>query len=434
MSASGKKFDLVVFGATGYTGQYVVEYVARAASEDPAGLKWAVAGRNEAKLAAVMEQAAANTGFSDLAKTTEVILCDVNDQDSLEAMAATARLVLNCVGPYRFSGEQVVQACLASGAHHIDISGEPQFLERMQLKYHEEAESKGVYIIGACGFDSIPSDVGRQLIHKKMEGPVNSVEMFLQAGADGPAQGPGVNFATYQSAVHGVANWKELQKIRKQLHPERLPKLTPKVAKRGFLSKSEEVGAWCILFPGSDRSVMVRSERSRFYNDGLRPAQVHAYVALTSLFWALAAVVGFLIFGLLCNFKFGRYLLETYPYFFSLGNVTKEGPPKAVIEQSWFKMTLVGKGWKGRSDTAEVEEIREMPNRTIQVVVQGKNVGYGATCECMVQSAIVTLKQTSKLPSSGGVFTPGYAFADTDLVERLHARNVTFDTTILSEL
>ena len=90
---------------------------------------------------------------------------------------------------------QVVQACLTSGAHHIDISGEPQFLEKMQLKYHSEAESKGVYVVGACGFDSIPSDVGRQLVHQKMGGPVNSIDMFLEAGADGPVKGRAYNIS-----------------------------------------------------------------------------------------------------------------------------------------------------------------------------------------------------------------------------------------------
>ncbi len=73
----------------------------------------------------------------------QVIVADVSDQSSLEAMASRARVVLNCVGPYRFYGEQVVKACLASGAHHLDISGEPQFLETMQLKYDEEAKNKG---------------------------------------------------------------------------------------------------------------------------------------------------------------------------------------------------------------------------------------------------------------------------------------------------
>jgi len=427
-----KTYDIVVFGATGYTGQYVVEYVAKAARED-LSLKWAVAGRNSTKLAKVMQQAESNTGYVDLASSTDVILCDVKDQASLEAMAAQAKLVLNCVGPYRFSGEQVVQACLAGGAHHIDISGEPQFLEKIQLKYHKEAEAKGVYVIGACGFDSIPSDMGRALVHKEMEGPVNTVSMFLQAGSDGPAKGPGINFGTYQSAVHGVANFKELRSIRKQLYPNRLPKFSPKVGKRGFISKSEEVGSWCLLFPGSDHSVMMRSERARF-DSGERPAQVFAYVALTSFIWAVLGAIAFMLFGALCNFKFGRWLLETFPYVFSLGNVSKAGPSKEVIKQSWFKMTLVGKGWSGREDTAKDTDLKEKPNRTVKVVVQGKNVGYGATCECMVQSAIVTLKQTEKLPSTGGVWTPGFAFSKTDLIERLNARQVTFDTTVLSEM
>lgn len=428
--APSKQYDMVVFGATGYTGQYVVEYAARAGAEE--GLSWAVAGRNQEKLAGVLDQAAANTGRADI-KDADVIVCDVKDQASLEAMAAKTRLVLNCVGPYRFSGEQVVQACLTSGTHHIDISGEPQFLEKMQLKYHAEAESRGVYIVGACGFDSIPSDVGRQLVHQEMGGCVNSVDMFLEAGTDGPAKGPGINFATFQSAVHGVANWKELQRLRRQLYPYKMPTLTPKVKKRSFLSKSEEVDKWCILFPGSDRSVMVRSERSRYEHDALRPAQVQAYVALPSFFWAILGVIGFVLFGLLCNFKFGRYLLETFPYFFSFGTVSKEGPPKAVIEQSWFKMTLVGKGWKDHKPNTGRDVLMTEPiNSTVKVVVKGKNVGYGATCECMVQSGVVLLKQTNRLPSTGGVWTPGYAFADTDLVDRLNARKVTFETTVIS--
>ena len=129
---------------------------------------------------------------------------------------------------HRFSGEQVVQVCLRTLTHHLDISGEPQFLERMQLKYHKEAEEKGVYIIGACGFDSIPSDVGRQLVHSQMEGPVNSVQMFVEFENGPTASGPSINFGTYQSAIHGVANGGELVKLRRQLYPEKLPKITPK--------------------------------------------------------------------------------------------------------------------------------------------------------------------------------------------------------------
>ena len=95
-------------------------------------------------------------------------------------MARSSVVVLNCVGPYRFYGEQVVSACVKEGAHHLDISGEPQYLERMQLKFHDEAREKGVYVVGACGFDSIPSDLGQMFLTKKMEGDVNDIEVYLK--------------------------------------------------------------------------------------------------------------------------------------------------------------------------------------------------------------------------------------------------------------
>lgn len=88
------------------------------------------------------------------------------------------RVVLNCVGPYRFYGEQVVSACVDTATHHIDVAGEPQYLEKMQLKYNDSAAEKGIFIIGACGFDSIPCDVGQMLLTKKMRGDVNSIEVI----------------------------------------------------------------------------------------------------------------------------------------------------------------------------------------------------------------------------------------------------------------
>jgi len=427
-----RNYDIVVFGATGFTGQYVVEYVAKAAqdAENEGGvLKWAVAGRNAAKLGKVLDQASLNTGM--VLKDKDCLVCDVSDDSSLDAMAAQTRLLLNCVGPYRFSGEQVVASCLRTRTHHIDISGEPQFLEKMQLKYHEEAKEKGVYIVGACGFDSVPSDVGRQLVHKEMNGPVNQIEMYLKAGNDGPIKGPGINYGTYESAVYGVGHSEELRKLRKQLFPEKLPQILPKSEKRGLLHKSKIVDAWCMIFPGADHSVMQRSERARFYEDNARPSKVHAYVQVPNFFMALLLSVGFLIFGFMTQFSITRSLLLKFPWLFTFGAVTKEGPSEETIKKSFFEMTLIGKGWKNREESLEIDEPMD---REVKVVVKGKNVGYGATCEMMVQSAIVTLNETDKLPSTGGVLTPGFAYAKTTLVDRLHHRGVTFDTIITDDI
>ncbi|MEQ2158525.1 hypothetical protein GOODEAATRI_013260 [Goodea atripinnis] len=160
-TSSNRPYHLVIFGASGFTGQFVVEEVARTVSEGPNGnLKWAVAGRSKQKLEKVLEQAAGVLSKPELRTEVDVIVADVGEPDSLAAMCKQAVIVLNCVGPYRFFGEQVVRACVENGAHHIDISGEPQFLEGTQLNYSSQAAEKAVFIIGSCGFDSIPADMG----------------------------------------------------------------------------------------------------------------------------------------------------------------------------------------------------------------------------------------------------------------------------------
>ncbi|XP_029442196.1 saccharopine dehydrogenase-like oxidoreductase, partial [Rhinatrema bivittatum] len=90
----------------------------------------------------------------------DIIICDVGDPSSLDAMCKQTTAVLSCVGPYRFYGEPVVKACVENGTHCIDISGEPKYLEGMYFKYNSQAADKGVYIIGSCGFDSVPADLG----------------------------------------------------------------------------------------------------------------------------------------------------------------------------------------------------------------------------------------------------------------------------------
>jgi len=107
--------------------------------------------------------------------------------------------------------------------------------------------------------------------------------------------------------------------------------------------------------------------------------------------------------------------------------VSKQGVPKQKADETNFKMTLVGKGWKTKGSHDGP------PTRTVQTVVEGKNVGYGATCECMVQAGLVILQELSSLPSAGGVYTPGFAFAETTLVDRLNKHDVTFKSQVLKE-
>ncbi|KAM6360715.1 saccharopine dehydrogenase-like oxidoreductase [Pluvialis apricaria] len=169
---AGRPYELVVFGASGFTGQFVVAEAARAAAggELRGALRGAVAGRSREKLRAVLERAAERPGKAALGAEVGPLLRHVGDAASLAAMARQTRLVLNGVGPYRFFGEPVVEACVENGASCIDISGEPQFLEGMYLKYNEKAAEKGVYVIGSCGCDSIPEDMGELYTRDKLKG------------------------------------------------------------------------------------------------------------------------------------------------------------------------------------------------------------------------------------------------------------------------
>jgi len=169
---------------------------------------------------------------------------------------------------------------------------------------------------------------------------------------------------------------------------------------------------------------MVRTQRELHQKKDEVPAQVQCYVQMSRWNIILTMIVG-MFFGLLASFKCGRSLLENYPGFFSLGAVSKQGVPKAKADETNFELTVSGRGWDSKGEHGTP------PNKRVQTVVRGKNVGYGSTCECLVQSGLVILQEMERLPSVGGVYTPGYAFADTSLVDKLNKHDVTFTTTVL---
>jgi short subunit dehydrogenase-like uncharacterized protein len=144
-----RDLSVVVFGATGVTGRRVAAYLAERAGE--VGASWAVAGRDPAKLDRVLGE----TGVA----APETIVADVDDQASLAAMASRARVVLDLVGPYTLYGEPVIEACVAGGAHYVDLSGEIPFVRRMIDRFHEPAAAAGVKVVQISGFEALPPDL-----------------------------------------------------------------------------------------------------------------------------------------------------------------------------------------------------------------------------------------------------------------------------------
>ncbi|KAG9282646.1 saccharopine dehydrogenase-like oxidoreductase isoform X1 [Astyanax mexicanus] len=418
-SGGDRPYHIIVFGASGFTGRFVVEEVARAASEGPGGsLRWAVAGRNRHRLERVLQQAAVDLSKPEL-KSVEIIVADVAHPESLEIMCKQGAIVLNCVGPYRFYGEPVVKACIENGAHYIDICGEPQFLEGMQLKFHSKAEAEGVFVIGSCGFDSIPADMGIFYTKSQFKGTLTAVESFLTVNT-GP-EGGCIHDATWQSAVFGFADSTSLRSLRKKFGHKPLPVVGAAIKKRGSFFYSKEIRQYSIPFMGSDPSVVKRTQRYLHQEHQQSPVQYTAYVGIGGAFSVVKTLFAGLMFWFMTKFSIGRSLLVQFPEVFSFGVFSKAGPSKKQMEGTSFCLSFFGEGYSDGRDPSHGK-----PDAAITTQIKGPEPGYIATPITMVQAAITLLNEPQSLPKTGGVYTPGSAFAGTTLIDRLNKHGVQF--------
>src|SRR2546423_5841855 len=190
--------DVVVFGATGYTGALTAEYLAANA---PSETRWALAGRNREKLEALRDR---------LGVDVPLLHADVTDADSLRAAAEATKVIITTVGPYIIYGEPLVAACAEAGTAYVDLTGEPEFVDRMYVRHHADAAKSGARIVHACGFDSIPHDLGVLFTVEQLpEGVPLSVRGFVRAGGK-PSGG------TFHSAMTAFTRVRQTQQAHKE--------------------------------------------------------------------------------------------------------------------------------------------------------------------------------------------------------------------------
>src|SRR5581483_4571685 len=156
---SSNKLDLVVYGATGFTGQLVAEYLASHYKGDEQ-LKWAMAGRSRDKLKSVRDAIEAPSD-------TPLIVADASDAASLRAMVSATRSVITTVGPYQYYGNELIAACVASGTDYLDLCGEPVWMRQMIDKHEAAAKANGARIVFSCGFDSVPFELGAFFVQQE---------------------------------------------------------------------------------------------------------------------------------------------------------------------------------------------------------------------------------------------------------------------------
>ncbi|MGD8318530.1 MAG: saccharopine dehydrogenase NADP-binding domain-containing protein, partial [Myxococcales bacterium] len=202
-----REFDIVLWGATGFTGRLVADYLVRHYLGGDEGLRLALAGRNQEKIEAIIKEIGA--------PPLPILIGDSFDATSLSEIASRAEVVISTVGPYAKYGAELVAACVRHGTDYCDLTGETQFVRKMIDQHHEEAKRTGARIVHCCGYDSIPSDLGTLMMQKAFEERFGhyAAEVKMAAGEMSGSFSGG----TFASMMNILDELKENPKLRKIL-------------------------------------------------------------------------------------------------------------------------------------------------------------------------------------------------------------------------
>ncbi|MCP9949348.1 saccharopine dehydrogenase family protein [Actinomadura madurae] len=384
---AARPYDIVLFGATGFTGALTAEYLAAHAGP---GTRWALAGRNRAKLIAVRDRLAKlDAACADL----PLLHADTTDAASIEDVAKSARVVITTVGPYVRHGEPLVAACARAGTDYVDLTGEPTFVDRMYVKYHREAVRSGARIVHACGFDSIPHDLGAYFTVKQLpEGVPLHLEGFLRARGD--ASGGTLHSAVgiFGDAAGMVRAERERRKVEEPPAGRRV-----RISRRPT-PKARIGGGWTLPLPTIDPQIVVRSAASL---DRYGPDFSYGhYAAVRRLATAAGMAAGSGALLALAALPPTRNLLLRL-------RAPGDGPSEEQRARNWFRVTFVGEGGGERVVTE----------------VAGGDPGYGETAKMLAESALCLAHDD--LPATSGQVTTAAAMGDA-LIDRLVKAGITF--------
>ena len=404
-STSSTEFDLVVLGATGFTGRQAAKWISEWAVSQRPELRWAVAGRNSDKLAKV----AASLGVGP---APDVIQVDTSDKAGCAALAQRCAVLLTTVGPYARYGEHVIAGCAQAGTDYVDITGETPWVRQMIDKYDEVAQSTGAKIIPLCGFDSIPSDVGAYLICRALQAaqsqPTDVRALFSLKG--------GLNGGTLASAL----NMMELKQGRNLYHPHLL---TPSDGREHLASKQprdlqkprfdEQLNSWITPFmmaPINTRVVRRTAAQLGIQGQGYGPEFRYSEAMRARSKWSAWQVASMLgVINGLGRSSVGRTMLKSF------GPKPGQGPSAATMDGGFFRAKFWARGDDGQIARGQVSSSGDPGNR----------VTVNLLCTC----ATLLLTHRQELSERVGFLTPVSAFGD-HLIDAMRALGMTVEASI----
>jgi short subunit dehydrogenase-like uncharacterized protein len=387
--ASERQYDLALSGATGFTGGLTARYLA---ANGPDGLRWALVGRNRGKLEAVRSFLEPSLG--QRVSAPDLLVADAADAPALAKVAEAANVVISTVGPYALYGEPLVAACAAAGTDYVDLTGEPEFVDRIWLGYHHKARESGARLVHCCGFDSIPHDLGAYFTVKQLPEDVPlTVQGYVRTGAE-------FSGGTFSSAINGFARARQtVSAARRRRQLEQRPAGRKIHSAPPRARRDSDLGGWVVPLPTIDGAV-VRRSAAALERYGPDFSYGHNAVAkhLSSVAVTAGGVGAALVLAQLPPTR--KLLLKAFP-------APGEGPNEEVRAKSWFKITFVGEGGGQRVVTE----------------VSGGDPGYGETSKMLAESGLCLA--FDELPETAGQVTTATAMGDA-LQSRLQAAGIGF--------
>ena len=382
---SPREHDVVLFGATGFTGALTAQYLAEHAPDD---LRWALAGRNLDKLAAVRD------GLGERWADLPLLSADSTSQESLTALAASTKVVATTVGPYLSYGEPLVAACAEASTDYVDRTGEPEFVDRMYVAHHATAERTGARIVHACGFDSIPHDLGAYFTVQQLpsDRPI-TLRGVVRAG--GTFSG-----GTFHSALTAMSRPRQMkQAATERRRAEPRPEGRSSRATGAKPQKDPVLGYYLLPLPTIDPMVVARSGAALpAYGPDFRYSH---FAGFKTLYVAAGSTVGI---GALA----GAAQVSPLRNFLKSRIKPGDGPDEARREKAWFRVDFVGRAG----------------DRQVHTRVSGGDPGYGETAKMLAESAMCLALDDN--PELAGQLTTVQAMGD-NLLARLQAAGIRFE-------
>lgn len=375
-----KQYDIVVYGATGFTGRLVAEYLADKYTQSD--IKWAMAGRSEEKLTSVRDEIGAPSD-------TPFVVADAEDLDSLKAMVASTKVVITTVGPYQLYGSELVSLCAGLGTDYVDLCGEPAWMHDMITAHQEKAQQSGARIVFSCGFDSIPFDMGvfylQQLAKEKFGKTLSRVKGRVKAMKGTFSGGTAASLKATMAAAHSNPDVMKVLLNPFSLTPGFQGADQPHGNKPYF---EEEFNSWVAPF------IMA----------AINTRNIHRSNALLSHEYGTDFVYDEMMFT--GPGEKGEEMAKAVAGDKSLasdkGPKPGEGPSKEERESGFYDLMFFGSDESGN---------------TLAVSVKGdKDPGYGSTSKMIAESAICLA--TGLCDKQGGVWTPAPALGQ-NLINRL---------------